>query len=401
MRKSICPLLLALILEAQSTQYQAQQIFTSQWKASSGPELAQARDPAPASAPPASAPPDKQAAKQNNLPENPVDLEKEFRSDKDWSGGDGAYSISLPDNKVLWLFGDSMLGTINNGSAKDALMIHNAVALQDLKAGKMAFYWKHPAKPASFFDDAAAYWLWPGDGTYYGGRVYCFARRVGQIPGKEGDPFGFVWKQDELIVINNPKDKPDNWQCRHAALDFTTSDFHLGSACLQDGAWLYVLGMREKTRQAILARISLVKLAQNPGRSFEFLSTARNGKPSWCKHALQASTLFDRVATEGSLLKTKDGYLCLYHRNSMGADIVARKATQIEGPWSDEQLLYQIPEAQTKRGFCYAGKAHPEQPADPGFLALTYSVNPGTLEAYAKDPLAYFPHVVYLKNSQK
>ena len=32
-----------------------------------------------------------------------------------WTGGDGAYSVSLPAGRTLWLFGDSVLGTVREG----------------------------------------------------------------------------------------------------------------------------------------------------------------------------------------------------------------------------------------------------------------------------------------------
>jgi hypothetical protein len=30
----------------------------------------------------------------------------------DWTGGDGAHSVRLPDKRVVWMFGDTYLGRI-------------------------------------------------------------------------------------------------------------------------------------------------------------------------------------------------------------------------------------------------------------------------------------------------
>jgi hypothetical protein len=404
MLKSLALVLCFIFLTAQYAGCQAQQNFTNKKPGS--------RQPATATAPVRQA---KDTVKSSRItakeaaaaqPPQAAWLEQQFHADQVWSGGDGAYSISLGSGKTLWLFGDSFLGTIAGGTRKDNLMIHNAVGLQDHKAGKISYYWSGKEKPSSFFSDGGGYWLWPGDGAFSNNRVYCFARRIGLVPGKENDPFGFVWKQDELVVIDNPADSPENWKPRHLALKFSDGDFHVGCACLAEPSaeadgWLYVQGIREKSRQAVLARISLLALKKLDLDSFEFLHVATDGKTSWTKQTEQASPIFEQAATEGSLLKTKDGYLCLYNRSGMGTEIVGRTAAQLTGPWSAEQLLYRIPESQSKRGFCYAGKAHPEQPAPPDYLAVTYAINPGDLAHHCRDPLAYFPHVIYLKTSSK
>ena len=213
---------------------------------------------------------------QPYVAQKPSRLARAFHTDSAWSGGDGAYSISLGKDRTLWIFGDSFIGTISGGRRLNNVMIHNAIALQDQKSGKMSFYWAKQSQPASYFADKDSYWLWPGDGIFYNDRVYCFARQVAQVQGKENDPFGFVWKQDELAIIANPSDDPQNWQVRHLPLAFTDTQIHLGCACWHDNNWLYVLGIKESTRQAILARISLSKLSNLELKYFEFLSAEKS-----------------------------------------------------------------------------------------------------------------------------
>lgn len=325
------------------------------------------------------------------------DLESEFRQDKLWSGGDGSYSIALPGGLALWLFGDSFIGTIDSGTREGNQMVHNAVAIQNIEKHTMSFYWNRQNKAGSYFPDGKDYWYWPGDGVFLNGKVYCFAKKTGMIKGKEDDPFGFVWLQDELVVIDNPLESPDNWQCRHVPVPFSNKQIHIGTACLADSGYLYILGQKE-TARAFLARLSVNHLENLELDSFEFLASSKGGKTFWVKDPKAASIIWQQAAAEASLSKIHGSYLCLYHKNGLGAEVVVRTAKSIEGPWSDEKLVYTIPEKQCKRGFTYAAKAHPEQLSDKNLLAITYAINPGDLKAHNKDPLAYFPKVAFIKS---
>ena len=321
-----------------------------------------------------------------------------FRTDKTWSGGDGHYSIALKD-KSVWFFGDTFLGTITGGKRIDNEMVHNTIGIQNVKDQKMQFYWNKEAngKAASFFPEREDFWLWPGDGASSDGKLYCFAKQVITKNGDPNDPFGFIWRKDELLVIDNADSNPESWQLRHVTLPFTTSKLHLGTACLIDSGNLYVLGMKEDSKEAILARIPVADLASLNLKSFEFYKADKTGKVSWTKQIKQLSPLWKNAAAEGSISHVPGGFLCVYHRGGMGDEIVGRTAKKMEGPWSDEKLLYKVPQDLNKRGMCYAAKAHPEQSCAADEIILSFSVNPGSMEANAKDPDAYFPHIVCVK----
>jgi hypothetical protein len=55
----------------------------------------------------------------------------EQRDGQGWSGGDGAYSVSLPDDRTLWLFGDSLIGRVRDGNRDDTeYRFGNTIAIQ-------------------------------------------------------------------------------------------------------------------------------------------------------------------------------------------------------------------------------------------------------------------------------
>ena len=53
-----------------------------------------------------------------------------FDNRKGWTGADGAYSLPLSDELILWLFGDTWLGDIRNGAHVNATIVNNTVAIQ-------------------------------------------------------------------------------------------------------------------------------------------------------------------------------------------------------------------------------------------------------------------------------
>lgn len=50
-----------------------------------------------------------------------------------WNGGDSTASVKLPDGRMVWLFSDTFVGSVNpDGSRPDFQpMIHNSIVVQD------------------------------------------------------------------------------------------------------------------------------------------------------------------------------------------------------------------------------------------------------------------------------
>ena len=60
-----------------------------------------------------------------------------------WLGADCGTSLALPNNRTLWLFGDTLLGTWSNGQRNldGCAMPHQTAAFQD-GTGPLAFAWR-------------------------------------------------------------------------------------------------------------------------------------------------------------------------------------------------------------------------------------------------------------------
>ena len=66
-------------------------------------------------------------------------------------GADGDFSVPLGTNTTLWLFSDTFVGDVKDGRRRNAVMIHNSIALQQ-GTNRPEFFYGRTAlgKPDSF-----------------------------------------------------------------------------------------------------------------------------------------------------------------------------------------------------------------------------------------------------------
>lgn len=316
-------------------------------------------------------------------------------------GADGASTLRLPDGRILWLFADTVVGTLKDGR-RNGPMIHNSIAIQDTPDSPPQFWWRIPERvPHDAFppqSDKAKHWYWPGCGIESGGRIYVFMMKVATRPGVEG-VFGFRVIGCTLLRIDNPTEPPDNW--RISQVDLVESElFNINSAALVEGEYVYLLGHQDRAtsgpdhRAAILCRMPLRALdSSDPGRALEFWSD----DDTWRATPEHARRLFSPAPTESSLQfdPVRRRYIAavvIPFTSELG--IVS--AEKLTGPWSKPQLLYTIDQVTTggKGLFAYAGRAHPELARSGDELVLTYVVNADDFWDMFANPAIYFPRFV-------
>ena len=92
------------------------------------------------------------------------------RSGPGWTGGDGTYSVSLPDGRTAWSFGDSFLGMVSPDGTRPstARFVKNTIVLQSgsylqpqAATAQMAPWWP-PASPTTRY--------WPAGGSVEHGK---------------------------------------------------------------------------------------------------------------------------------------------------------------------------------------------------------------------------------------
>lgn len=320
-----------------------------------------------------------------------------------WLGADAAYSIPLTDDKILWLFGDTLVGILFDGSRQLTAFINNSIAIQDLSSGvpgEVTYYWNlHNGQARSFFPgDGLGGYFWPGVGVLLEGELFLFLSKI--YPGTGG--FGFMTTDTTLFRISNPLDDPSLWLMEQKDLGIGDNHFGINAALYVEEPYLYFLGFHDPQdspflRRAILARAFIQDiLSGDILDSMEYWSVG----DEWLDSPDQLATLFSPGVTETAL--QYDEKMGLYFATTYSAfspEIYLTTAPALTGPWSTPACIYQIPEHQMdSRLISYAAKAHPELSENTGELILTYAVNTiGDFELLLNRSDIYYPRFIRVR----
>ena len=330
-----------------------------------------------------------------------------FRAEKGWTGADGAYSLKLSDNKVLWLFGDTFIGDIKNGKRCNWELVNNSIAIQDginPITAKVKFFWgkEMEGKPSAFIlpeDNKGWYWFYDGVRTKKG--LYLFLMHIERT--SEKDVFGFRQIGSSVAFVNNLDDNPENWVIIQKRIPFSgdckKSSDQWGCSLFNDGKYTYIYGVREvkegngNVKYMLIARTGSDDLLDFD--KWRFLSGDK-----WVAEAKNAENQLKDIPNEYSVsyLPTLKKFILVYSEQGFSRKILSRFSTSPYGPWGAPVCVYECPESDNEKGiFCYAGKAHPELSKDPGELIITYADNTFDFQKLIEDAGLYWPIFVRVK----
>jgi hypothetical protein len=311
----------------------------------------------------------------------------------------------LGRRRVLWLFGDTILGSVKDCRRAGAVMVNNTVGVQAgtgpeaairFVAGKLK-----DKKPTAFFTPADGKgWFWPQAAIRVGEQLFIFLAQIERT--KDRGVFAFRHVGQWLGAVENPDDDPEKWRVKQHKLPF--ADFKQdrerswGSAVLTEGEHLFIYGYDEKKGKGIgRRRLTLARApAKRPG---DFDAWRFRTSSGWSPEPASAVPLADGLATEFSVSRRPGGkgYLAVYTENGLGARILGRFSNAPEGPWSDPLLLYTCPEMAKDAGvFTYGAKAHPWA-ATGNELVLSYCVNTWDFGRLFRNETLYRPKLVRVK----
>ncbi len=331
-------------------------------------------------------------------------LNAKFRLKDGWVGGDGAFSVALSDKRFLWLFSDTWVGTVRDGTRKDVKMVNNTVAVQDGTGADatFAFAVQEGAKGearAIFTPPDGKGWFWQFAGHVADDTLHVFLPRF----EKAGDgAFGFKALDMWLGTVEKPDADPLKWKPKYTKVPFANFDekrkVSFGSAVLTVGDHAYVYGYEERQTRFFPARKLLVaRVAKDKLLSFDAWRFYANGE--WKPDMKDATAQIDALATEFSVsyLPGLKRYALVYTENGLSERVVGRFAAAPEGPWSDPVLLYTCPEMKKdKKVFSYAAKAHPHL-ATGDELVISYVVNAHDLGPVINNAELYWPTFVRVR----
>lgn len=299
-----------------------------------------------------------------------------FRRDPRWLGGDAVYSVELGHERILWLFGDSFVARGERGDhgghpdRHHAAMVRNSLAVQQGLAparASITFHWGTgpDGAPASFFPEVDGLVHWPLHGLRLAeGPLLLFQSRIRNTPGQGLGFAGAGWR---LVRVDDPDGAPPQWHWRELAAPPTPNIDAVGTAVWRDGEHVMALATAGNgPHRGFLCRFAVAELL-----------AGRVAPEFWNGHGFGGTpaVVLDDAAPECSLHRTRTGWLHVASRGFGASVVAAREAGAPTGPWSPPRELFTPPESRGVRPFVYAGKAHPEVDAGPGWLAVSYAAN--------------------------
>ena len=317
-----------------------------------------------------------------------------FTNDNVWRGADGGATIDLGKGKILWLFSDTFIDTLETGKRSNSKLINNSIAIQDrdvLKESKFSFYYKGSRKkPKSFFELPGDTWFWTGHGTLVRNRLIIFLFEE----KKTNTAFGFESTGWYVVVIDNPNDEPQKWSLKYSKGPDTFGVIVGSSAVLKDNDFIYAYGVMEPgSHEVYLLRFPIDNIIDGNFTGMQWWTddnwktrTSLDPKPT---------SLFSGQ-TEFSVHYQPDlGKFVQIQTYGFGdASLGYRLAIRPEGPWSRPVIFYK-PKLNDQKDFVYTANAHPEIKSDG--IIISYNVNNFDFGKLLSNENIYFPKLIKIR----
>jgi hypothetical protein len=314
-----------------------------------------------------------------------------FKKDNYWRGADGAATIELGQDKILWLFSDTFIDQDGTGKRMNSNhLIRNSIAIQDsnLLHADLTFYYGGTSQhPDDFFKQAGNNWFWTGHGIVTKGKLVIFLFEVAAVE----TGMGFEATGWHIAVIDNPTDPPGKWIINYHKGPETYGVIVGSSAVLQDENHVFAFGVKEPaTHETYLLRFEKEKLINGDFSKMEWWIGSK-----WTDEITEepkASSLF-KGQTEFSVHYDRESekYVQIQTYGFGNASIGYRLADQLYGPWSEPVIFY-TPALKEDKEYVYTANAHPEFRSDE--LIITYNINNFDFGRLMNNEEIYFPKII-------
>jgi len=320
-----------------------------------------------------------------------------------WLGADAAYSIPLSDGRDVWIFGDTLFGEQRAIHGDIPTMVRNSIGVSTCQHGhwKLDDVIKKDAQghAADFFKaQHPNTWYWAMDGFVTGNQLWVTLLCVRNTPAQSA-AMAFETCGADLARITSLNGDPQGWKIDYFTLVPDGAHAYPSSATVVDGSYAYLFALKESgTRPLLATRISLDGL-NDPAKNVQYLGN--DGQWHSGFDPTQAQPVMQKGSPELSIRyhpERKQWIAVMFEPDAFSSKILLRTAPSLEGPWTQGEVIYQVPEMQpqtpdyNKNTFCYAAKEHPE--FEQGDLLFTYVCNSFDVPTLATNLNIYFPRAV-------
>ena len=285
----------------------------------------------------------------------------------DWTSGDGATTVALPDGRTLWLMNDTFLDVVNadNSRPGGAVFANNTAVVEQPDGTLGPTLVGGPPPPGS---NRRHPWLespvpdadiWVLDGVVEGNLLRVLVMANSQPVSR----FVVTLSLPDLVVQGSPVPFPLSGQA------YGLSSF------LETPTYTYGYGMATigGVHQTFVARVATGHVAEVA--SWQYFTQA-----GWTTNPT-TSTLVGLAATEfGVVVDSGDDFVLLGMTEPLGGDIVTFRSSSPSGPFTGPTFAYRIPEWAQPCGLggllgMYALTPHEGHGRWPTSSVFSYSVN--------------------------
>lgn len=284
-----------------------------------------------------------------------------------WNGGDGCYSVLLPNGNILWTFQDSFFGHIGyNRSRMNNVFVRNAAFIQQGMSldhviqlnpgeGNQSQTW---TKYAGSADDQD--WYWTGDSHVHNGKLQVLMAHIRKTGNGTWD---FQQVSTDVGIFSLPEVK----------LETIVKDVDKGSVPYSSGlfdaadGYTYLYGNENKSLTSFL-RVARVKGGDLTGE-WEYLT-----KSGWAQQPDDLYTL--QNVTLPNVFEKDGKYYLVSQEIIFGREIYIWDAVSPIGPWKNKRTIYKIPEKYTQPEFITYNSTLHSHLSKEGELVLSYNINP-------------------------
>lgn len=309
------------------------------------------------------------------------------------TAGDGMYSIALPDDRSIFLMGDSYIGPVNNGhrSTSDH-MYRNSYSVfnhKTLTSYAIVGANNHSAAVPENQPNEAE-WYWPGHGFVCGDRLYIFQELMYQ--GEEG-AWGFRYRNTHLLQYS----LPDITLVKDARVPYYGADnIHFGAAALADGDYNYIYAQVDIRND--LNPVTEVYVArateQNLWGPWEYWDGNTWTDVSERAAALQGLASVP-VSSQFNVFKLRGKYVLLTQNKALGnGEIYTFTSDTPQGPWTNRKVIYKV-QNENSSWYTYNAMAHPQFERD-NLILVSYNVNTSNFSEQFSNVYSYRPRFFWV-----
>jgi hypothetical protein len=283
-----------------------------------------------------------------------------------WTGGDGTYSLQLPNGSTLWMFSDSYIGTVNPTTdmrSSYLFNVHNALALVDKGLTTFTTVYRSGTSvqsPGPYFatsNSSEWYWINAGIVTPNQSEIKILLTEWTGNYHFLGDSIATL----SLPSLNIVSIQPLNLT---PAVEWTYM--------LQNGTTVYIYGTEDDGlagKYVHVAKTSVYNLSNTADWTFWNGSGWAPGQ----SNSARDSTY--NISNGFSVSRFGNEYVLVGLSGvAFSGTIVTLTSPTPEGPWSNETTVYQIPGNGENGLIAYGPLAHPEFMSN-GSVLVSYNVN--------------------------